>query len=113
MDEDEDTDYEENDQSCPFCGSTDECEHLLLVVDRTFQTAEGGTLWEQFNERWAVISEKVDGDYIAFGELLDEVDSLADASIEYVIEGGPGMTSAYSAYYCSKKEGIASALRLF
>jgi hypothetical protein len=48
-----------------------------------------------------------------FDDLLDEVDSLADASCTKVREGGPGMTSEYGAYYCSSSERVTEAVQAF
>ena len=50
-----DDDEPDDAQSCPYCGSLKSCEHLLIVVDRTFRTAEGGALMDVFNDRWGAI----------------------------------------------------------
>jgi hypothetical protein len=39
-------------QQCPYCASANDCAHLLLLVDRTFRTAEGGALMRAFDDRW-------------------------------------------------------------
>lgn len=113
---DEDTDTDAGENVCPFCSSADDCEHLLLLLDLTFRTAEGGLLAEAFRDRWEIISDREDGDFDereAFDEQLDEVDSLADGSLGYVIEGGPGGTSEYAAYFCSSKERVTAAIKDF
>ena len=47
---------------CPYCESKNECEHLLLRVDRTFLEAEEGALLEAFNERWTeVYNPEIEG----------------------------------------------------
>lgn len=101
---------------CPFCASPDRCEHLLLLVDFTFGTSEGGPLFEAFGDRWRTISDQENDDFdesATFNELLEEVDSLSDDSLSYVIEGGPGMTSAYREYFCSSKERVQVAVARF
>ncbi len=72
-----------DDGSCPFCASTEDCEHLLLQVDLTFGTCTGGPLFDAFGDRWRTIADRDDNDFdepASFDELLDEVDSLSDAS---------------------------------
>lgn len=92
------------DNTCPFCGSEGDCDHLLLFVDKTFRTAEGGILYEAFNARLSTRFEDDDFDEReAFDELLEEVDSLSDAMTEHDHEGGPGMSSAYSTYFVRSK----------
>jgi hypothetical protein len=113
-DEDEQTKADEN--SCPFCASTDGCEHLLLVVDLTFQTCDGGALFEAFVDRCSRIFDREDDNLnkiFIFTDLLKEVDFLSDASSEYVFEGGPGMTSEYGMYFCSTKERVETAVKRF
>jgi hypothetical protein len=51
MDDDDSLNHQ---QSCPFCGTQDDCEHLALLVDRTYQTAEAGDLMDVFNSRYFV-----------------------------------------------------------
>ncbi len=53
----EDDDSLNHQQSCPFCGTQDDCEHLALLVDRTYQTAEAGDLMDVSNSRWSDIVE--------------------------------------------------------
>jgi hypothetical protein len=113
-DEGEETTADEN--VCPFCASADHCEHLLLVVDLTFCTSDGGDLFEVFGDRWRAIGGQENDDFDlreTFNELLAEVDSLSDASLEYVVEGGPGMTSEYRAYFCLSQERVQAAVAGF
>jgi len=101
---------------CPYCRSSDDCEHLLLVVDTTFRVAEGGILMEAFNEHWQAILDDVDDDFDErepFDNLLDEVDSLADFEMNYDHEGGPGMSSSYLFYYVISNEKASAALIKF
>jgi hypothetical protein len=94
---------------CPYCKSSNDCEHLLLMVDRTFRKAEGGLLMDAFNERWSELVEgagKKWNESDAFDRLLDKVDSLADFDRDLDDEGGPGMSSSYIIFYV-KTEGKA------
>jgi len=85
--EDEDESDEGSDEddgaTCPFCDTTEECDHLLLMVDKTFAEAQGGVLREAFNDRWFNRGEQArdaeEGDF--FQKRLDEVDSLADVEL--------------------------------
>ncbi|SEN95319.1 hypothetical protein SAMN05216404_10916 [Nitrosospira multiformis] len=66
-------------QECSYCASSDECAHVLLIVDRTFRTAEGGVLIDAFNERWSKLCEDGGDDFEErepFENLLDEVDAF-------------------------------------
>ena len=102
--------------ACPFCSSTGDCEHLLLLLDLTFRTAEGGDLLSAFRARWSKISDRAESDFDErgiFDDQLEEVDSLADASLEYVFEGGPGNSCEYAMYFCSSKERVAVAVKIF
>jgi len=103
-------------QECPFCASTNGCAHLLLIVDRTFRTAEGGTLMRAFNARWGKLCEEGGDDFDErepFENLLDEVESCADSSADYDHEGGPGMSSSYSIYYAESAEKADAAVARF
>lgn len=92
---------------CPYCKSNQGCGHLLLCLDTTFRQAEGGYLWENFNDAWSKIfhenSEDVNFDEReAFDKLLGQVYDLADDSSEWDFEsGGPGSSSAYLAFWIS------------
>jgi len=102
--------------ACPFCSSTGGCEHLLLLVDLTFRTAEGGDLLDAFRDRWSRISDRAEGYFDEAGVFegqLREVESLADASLEYVFEGGPGNSCEYAMYFCSSTERVVAAVKKF
>ncbi len=90
----DDEDEEREESSCPFCGSTEHCPHLLLLVDKTMQEVLGGALFDAFKARFS-------SDGGSFHELLDEVESLADASDSFNFEAGPGSSSACEVYYVS------------
>jgi len=102
----DDEDEEREESSCPFCGSTGDCPHLLLLVDKTFQEVSGGVLFDAFNAR-------LSSDDISFDELLDEVDSLADAYDRYNFEDGPGSSSTYEVYYVSSAARAKKAKSVF
>jgi hypothetical protein len=131
----DDYDDEDNDvQECPYCLSASGCAHLLLRVDRTFRTAEGGALMRAFNDRWSKLCEEGGDDFDErepFDGLLDEVDACADSSFqlfylgfgtagpayrwsaEYDHEGGPGMSSVYSIYYVESADAAKEAVARF
>lgn len=115
----DDDEEEALDPACPFCASSDHCDHLLLFVDSTFKRAEGGDLYEEFNDRWRHVLDQVDPEEPDFYEsdyfrvLLEEADTLADDYRESDVEGGPGMSSAAIAYYCSSKERVSLAVSAF
>lgn len=102
---------------CPYCLSEDECVHLLLCVDKTFQTAAGGLLMSAFNERLSQIAEASDDpnfdEGAFFQALLEEVDSLANMSAEWDFEGGPGRSSAYKLFYSKSEAHAQDALKRF
>jgi hypothetical protein len=103
-------------QRCSYCGSDGHCPHLLLLVDQTFRTAEGGALMQAFNRRWGRMCEEGGDDFDErdhFDELLAEVDDLADDSTEYDHEGGPGGSSSYAIYYAKSAEHRARAVARF
>jgi len=112
----DDEEGEENveEAACPYCRSMDACAHLLLVVDITFRSAGGGVLYEAFEKRLVDSFENGpdDGGDIAFDELIEEVEGLADAEDGYVIDS-PGMSSAYRAFYASTLTKAESVLALF
>ncbi|MEN9640848.1 MAG: hypothetical protein RIR77_37 [Planctomycetota bacterium] len=102
--------------ACPFCSSIGGCEHLLLLLDLTFRTAEGGDLLDAFRDRWSRISDRAEGDFDELGVFdgqLREVEALADASLEYVFEGGPGNSCDYAMYFCSSRERVVAAVKKF
>lgn len=113
---DETEEVDANERACPYCGRNDACEHQLLFVDYTFRTIEGGALWEAARDRWTAIEDQEDPNFDegeAFEDLLEEVDRLANACLKYVIEGGPGQTSQYYAYYCSSAKRVKAAVKKF
>ena len=103
-------------KKCPFCSSSNYCEHLLLMVDTTFRVAEGGILMELFNKRWHSILENYDDDfdeYEPFNNLIDEVDSFADFQKNHDHEGGPGMSSSYVSFFAESKNKAHEILSHF
>jgi hypothetical protein len=110
---------EDNDSAqCPYCVSESDCEHLLLCVDTTFRTASGGKLYEAFDDTLTLraLAHEDDPDFdeaAEFDALLEAVDDLAGGTCEYVIEGMPGMTSAYISFYVATEKKMASACSLF
>jgi hypothetical protein len=67
--------------ACPYCDSTVDCPHLLLVVDTTFRSAEAGVLMEPFNSRWFALQQANPdtSERELFDSLLDEVEALSGA----------------------------------
>ena len=110
-------DDENGEIHCPFCNTTDSCDHLLLMVDLTFRHAEGGLLYDAFNARWSKIVETADDpdfdEREPFDDLLQEVDSLADSELSSSQDGMPSMSSSYNFYYCGSKEKSEIALKIF
>jgi len=110
-------DDENGEVHCPFCNTTDSCDHLLLMVDLTFRHAEGGLLYDAFNARWSKIVETADDpdfdEREPFDELLQKVDSLADSELSSSQDGMPGMSSTYNYYFCSSKKKSLAALKIF
>jgi len=114
-----------NSNECPFCHTTSDCPHLLLLVDKTFRTANGGPLMKAFNGRWDVIWEEnrnEDGDANEdfeehereyFEELVEEVQSLADITNLHDHEGGPGNSCEYQLFFCETPENIKAAILSF
>src|ERR1022692_4531296 len=103
-DTDKTEEFDETEQTveCPFCGAAYGCEHELLVVDATFRTAERGVLMDAFNDRWSAICEAGGDDFDEsepFGNLLEEVEALADESTEVDQEEGPGQSSEIVVYW--------------
>lgn len=103
----------DEDVHCPFCNETGSCEHLLLYVDTTFRQAEGGLIHEAFNARWSdILGEQRDDvdERELFETLLDQVDSLSDATVTTSQDSVPGMSANYGCYFCcSKEKALASA----
>lgn len=113
----EEPDEEGGEVHCPYCDTTDNCDHLLLVVDKTFRDAEGGLLYEAFNTSWSeILTDADDPDFDEsdpFYELLQRVESLADAKKQSSQDSVPGMSSAYDLYFCSSKRRAQIALKKF
>lgn len=112
----DDYDDEGGVQECPYCSSASGCVHVLLLVDRTFRTAESGVLMDAFNDRWSKLCEDGGEDFDErepFEGLLNEVDAYADASSEFDHEGGPGMSSSYSIYYVESADKAKDAVARF
>jgi hypothetical protein len=110
----DDTDSQES--ACPFCGSVDDCPHVLLVVDKTFRTAEGGVLMEVFNASWSAVFKEVAEDFDergTFDGLLERVESLADTWIDSYNDGAPGMSSAYITFFVSSRSRAKRAVAQF
>ena len=111
-----DYDDEAEDPKCPFCHSAGNCRHLLLLVDTTFRTADGGILKDAFDDRWSAVLEQADpntDERTPFERLLEEVESLSDATAEYENEGGPGMSSTYAIYFIESESKAQHALEQF
>jgi hypothetical protein len=113
----EEPDDEDDEVHCPYCHTTESCDHLLLVVDKTFRHAEGGLLYEAFNTRWAEILEDADDpdfdESDPFYGLLQRVESLADAEKQSSQDSVPGMSAAYDLYFCRSKKRAQAALKKF
>ena len=114
----QESDEDENGEvRCPFCDTSDSCDHLLLMVDLTFRHAEGGLLYDAFNTRWSKIIETADdpdfNEREYFDDLLQEVNSLADSELSSSQDGIPGMSSTYNFYYCGSKRKSLAALKTF
>lgn len=107
---------DDGESRCPFCRGTENCDHILLVVDKTFRTAEGGILMHAFNARWSAVFDDAEVEVEereAFDELLYEVRSLSDAMSSGDNDGAPGMSSAYATYFSRSKEKANAALASF
>lgn len=101
-------------EPCPYC-EKDNCEHLLLVVDETFRTAEGGLLMDSFNSRWTSlfdVDEDVD-EADLFDQLIEEVDAFATATAFANQDSVPGLSSPYQVFYVASKVKANAALFLF
>lgn len=90
--------------TCPYCHSTDQCQHLLLTVDLTFREAVNGALSVSFNKRWFADLEagqqSRDFDESAsFEEFLSDVECISDFDLSFEFEGGPGNSCTYRSFY--------------
>jgi hypothetical protein len=103
-------------RECPYCSRTDECLHVLLIVDTTFRTAESGVLRKAFNERWTALCENMSPEFDereSFDALIEEANACADSVSEHHHEGGPGMSSSYTLLYVASAEHAAVAVKRF
>jgi len=101
---------------CPFCASTDDCPHLLLLVDKTFRVAVGGVMMDAFNVHWFEICEAAGDNFDErepFDDLLDQVQGLADDFNEYDIDGGPGSFCEYAVFFCKSESSATLAVQRF
>lgn len=102
--------------TCPYCHASSGCQHLLLLVDTTFRTAEGGPLMDDFNKQWSGLCEAGGDDFDErepFQDLLDCVDSYANATNEYDFDGGPGQSSSHIAYFVDPENNIDQIIKAF
>lgn len=103
---------------CPYCHTTRDCEHLLLLVDTADREAKGGALSGAFNSRLNRLIEEGEDDPKfdegdVFQDLLADVESLSDEQIESDFEGGPGASTDYVFYFCSSKRRTDEAVKSF
>jgi hypothetical protein len=63
----------------------------------------GGAVWESEGDDFDEDTE--------FEELLDVVDSYADAEAEAEFEGGPGQSSELRSFYCKTKAQLDEAVK--
>ena len=103
---------------CPYCQTTQDCAHLLLLVDTVDREAKGGALYKAFNTRWFGILDEGENDHDfreneSFDDLLSDVGCLADVQIESNFEGGPGMSTDYVYCFCSSKQKTDDAVKSF
>ena len=103
--------------ACPYCSEEDECPHFLLLADTTFQTVEGGLLYEAFVERRDRLCEENDDDSDTAGDvfkaLLSEVEALADAEREHDFEAGPGTASRNLHFFAASESRAEEILQSF
>jgi hypothetical protein len=98
--------------ACPYCGHLSECQHRLLLVDRTHRGVGGGLLFAAFNELLDSLTQDAgqNGDRNEiFDRLVDEVEALSNAQVDYGFDGPPGMSSEMSAFYAETEEGVILA----
>jgi hypothetical protein len=101
---------------CPYCASTDDCPHLLLLVDKAFRASVGGSLMDAFNVHWFEISAAFGDDFderALFDRLLDQVRGLADDFKEYNVHGGPISCCEYAVYFAESENSKMIALQIF
>ncbi len=90
----------------------------FCVSPASLGSAEGGELYEAFRKRWSAVREAHEdnpkfNERQAFDDLLEEVNDLADAEMNFEIDQGPGMSSDYQSYYCRTKERTQEAIKKF
>ena len=105
-----------NEENCPYCNTSEDCPHLLLLVDVTFRTAEGGILRKSFNKRWSEICDENGEDFDErefFDVLLEEVESISDATVDFECDEIPGMSSDNVIFFVKDEESLRKALESF
>ncbi len=101
---------------CPFCGTINNCLHLLLLVDKTFRKADGGILRKSFNNRWSGICDENGEDFDErefFDVLLEKVESIADVMINFECDEMPGMSSDNVIFFLKDEESLKKAVDSF
>lgn len=100
---------------CPFCGDRYECPHVLLCLDLTSMCAEAGALANSFNSKIKRSSYDFvtveNGDEFDYFEKI--IQHIADQTIQYTTEGGPGKSLAYKNYYSLDENKIGLAEGIF
>jgi hypothetical protein len=75
---------------CPFCGSEDDCPHLLAVLDRSFNECNGGYAYSRFHEFAERITETFERELKAGRKARKpEEDGLVAELWEYAVEAYP------------------------
>ena len=105
-------------ENCPYCKTSEDCPHLLLFVDVTFRTAEGGILMSEFKEKWQdIFDEKCElndfDEAWEFDKLLEIVSNMSDHDITREFEGGAGQSSTYQAFYSTNAKVVKKLLKFF
>ena len=99
---------------CPYCGATDvACEHLLLVADRTSSVAEGGFLYEAFEQRLSAMMDEAGDEadsVVLFEALLERAEELADIALEHEVDERPCYTCIRAVLYVETAERRMDAL---
>lgn len=105
---------------CPYCTSIDDCQHLLLFIDKTFRVAVGGSLMDTFNVRWFEICEAGGDDFDdcePFNDLLGQVRGLSDDFNEYGVyvdfDVGPDFFCKYAVYFSESDNSKMNAFKTF
>jgi len=106
----------EDPSTCPFCGTINNCLHLLLLVDKAFRKADGGILRKSFNNRWSDICDENGDDFDErefFDVLLEKVESIADVMINFEYDEMPGMSSDNVVFFVKDEESSKKAVESF